>query len=75
MTKEKTAWYPVSIKPHREGVYEVSTNQFFDYFYSFWDGEKWMATARSIQFARQVNWSSALMKNTSSKWRGLTSEQ
>lgn len=73
---EKTDWFPASIHPVRDGVYQVDTGFPFDVF-SMYKNNTWFCCGESILDALSAYESkekSEAMYLHNSKWRGLTNE-
>ncbi len=63
-----TEWYPASIKPVREGVYE--TNMSGRQGYSYWTGRQWSNQSKHAVYAeRHKTWLSGASQKKN--WRGL----
>jgi hypothetical protein len=73
---EFTKWFPASVKPVRDGVYEVDTPPNIANHYAYYDHNGWRLCARYIDEAalekddvEDLHESSMTLKNA--KWRGL----
>ena len=67
--KEYTKWFPVEIKPVREGVYQV----FNSHTYAYWNGKRWGWAALSVATATTDK---AIAGASQDKlWRGLTKQE
>ena len=69
MDEELTPWFPPTIKPVREGVYETSATESGPSF-NYWDGHQWLWTCASIKAtqARYLDVRSGVQDHV---WRGL----
>lgn len=73
MAKQKlTPWFPGNVKPVRVGVYERKPTEFTGLGgkYSFWNGNKWLLSAETIQEAAEEGcWVWSFEQKT--PWRGV----
>ena len=76
MTQKLTPWYPVSIKPVRNGVYEVVTPNSYANKFAYYDKKGWRlcaATANGAEAEKpylvDIFFSSMTLRK--SKWRGI----
>lgn len=63
-----TPWFPASVKPIRNGVYQVETISMYGRCYAMWNGRSWLECKRSIKGAAGGYFESWWQ---SRKWRGL----
>jgi hypothetical protein len=77
---KKTAWFPVSAKPVRTGVYETQTSVEASCgddcggpWFNFWSGTHWRGSARTAMEAAATRPNSKTNLPLS-RWRGLTQE-
>ena len=70
-TANFTPWFPSTIKPYRDGVYEVDRRVWgtSDVRYSLWRGGRWGTPRQTIQQAAQEVYPSEYQYK---EWRGLT---
>jgi hypothetical protein len=78
-TRGVTEWFPVSVNPVRDGVYEVDTPNNNTNRYAYYDNKGWRLCASTVRDARgQKNKSDrcglSSMTLQESKWRGLSSK-
>jgi hypothetical protein len=72
---EMTDWFPVTIFPVREGVYEVCMNDNPVQF-AKWDSKKWCVPSYIVSVAEyKTDRSWAMYLLTDARWRGFTHEQ
>jgi hypothetical protein len=72
MTKDKvTDWFPASIKPVREGVYQRFDPQTKAVVYSRWNGKYWCLNSSEFQLAEK-----AIIRTSypDLRWRGLAQD-
>jgi hypothetical protein len=74
-----TEWFPVSVNPVRDGVYEVDTLNNNANRYAYYDNKGWRLCAGSIKDARGEKSRPDAFRSSSmilheSKWRGLSSK-
>jgi len=74
-----TEWFPVSVNPVRDGVYEVDTPNNNANRYAYYDNKGWRLCASTVRDARgQKNKSDRCSLSSmilhESKWRGLSSK-
>lgn len=75
----KTDWFPVSIKPVRVGVYEVSVPYYASVnTHSYWDGNLFRSCGMSLNDATpntmHCQEASTYMEDSRSMWRGLAED-
>jgi hypothetical protein len=62
-----THWFPGSVKPAREGVYEVRVRSVYPTEYKLWDGRRWRYVAETPENAAEQGGPGM----TPHEWRGL----
>jgi hypothetical protein len=73
-----TEWFPVSVNPVRDGVYEVDTPNCLANRFAYYDSDGWRLCTREIsesydlKLGEPIHGSSMYLPN--SRWRGLSSK-
>jgi hypothetical protein len=71
-----TPWFPISVAPVRNGVYELQPIDSSSYHYAMWLDGEWKLTTETPDEARhQTERSFAVYNGEIKSWRGFTSEQ